>query len=161
MSGMIRDVENNDLAAVLALNEASVPHVNAVPMAQMEKFRREAAYFRVALVEGDLAACLIGLTPEADYGSLNFRWFQARYEDFAYIDRVAVAEDARRLGLGSALYADFERHFAGRVPRLACEVNLRPPNAVSMAFHLRHGFEQVAEQEVDGKSVAMMVKELP
>lgn len=157
---MIRDVQSGDLEAVLALNEASVPHVNSVPMAQMEQFRREAAYFRVALVDGAVAAYLVGLTPDADYGSLNFRWFKARYGDFAYVDRVAVAEHARRLRLGSALYEDFERHFAGRVPRLACEVNLRPPNEVSMAFHRRHGFEQVGEQAVDGKIVAMMVKQL-
>ncbi len=158
---MIRDVQSDDLEAVLALNEASVPHVNSVPMAQFEKFRREAAYFRVALVDGAVAAYLVGLTPEADYASLNFRWFKARYDDFAYVDRVAVAEGARRLGLGSALYGDFERYFRGRRPRLACEVNLEPPNEVSMAFHRRHGFARVGEQPVDGKIVAMMVKELP
>ncbi len=157
---MIRDVERGDLETVLALNEAAVPHVNSVPMAQMEKFRREAAYFRVALVDGGVAAYLVGLTPDADYGSLNFRWFKARYADFAYVDRVAVAEEARRLGLGSALYEDFEQHFTGRAARLACEVNLRPPNEVSMAFHRRHGFVQVGEQPVDGKTVAMLVKEL-
>lgn len=157
---MIRDVASGDLEAVLALNEASVPHVNSVPMAQMEKFRREAAYFRVALVDGTVAAYLVGLTPDADYGSLNFQWFKARYDDFAYVDRVAVAAAARRLGLGSALYEDFEKHFTGRAPRLACEVNLRPPNEVSMAFHRRHGFVQVGEQPVDGKIVAMMAKEL-
>lgn len=157
---MIRDVERGDLATVLALNEASVPHVNAVPMAQIEKFWREAAYFRVALVDGAVGAYLVGLTPEADYQSLNFQWFKARYEDFAYVDRIAVAETARRLGLGSALYGDFERHFIGKAPRLACEVNLRPPNEPSMAFHRRHGFVQVGEQEVEGKTVAMLIKEL-
>lgn len=156
----IRDVETADLEAVLALNEAAVPHVNSVPMAQMEKFRREAAYFRVALADGTVAGYLVGLTPDADYESLNFRWFKQRYDDFGYVDRVAVADHARRLGLGSALYADFERHFTGRAPRLACEVNLKPPNEPSMRFHRRHGFVQVGEQPVDGKIVAMLVKEL-
>lgn len=157
---MVRDVQSGDLEAVLALNEASVPHVNSVPMAQMEKFWREAAYFRVAVADEAVAAYLVGLTPDADYASLNFRWFKARYDDFAYVDRVAVAEHARRLGLGSALYDDFEKHFTGRAPRLACEVNLWPRNDVSMAFHRRQGFVQVGEQPVDGKIVAMMVKEL-
>ena len=157
---MIRDVKEQDLEAVLALNEAAVPHVNSIPMAQLETFRQEAAYFRVALVDGAVAACLVGLTPDADYGSLNFQWFKARYDDFAYVDRIAVAEYARRLGLGSALYADFEGRFTGRVPRLACEVNLEPPNEVSMAFHRRHGFVQVGTQPADGKIVALLVKEL-
>lgn len=163
MAGMgieIRDVAAGDMEAVLALNEASVPHVNSVPMSQMQKFHAEAAYFRVSLVGGALAGYLVGLTPDADYGSLNFRWFQRNYDDFAYVDRVAVAGHARRLGIGSALYDDFERHFTGRAPRLACEVNLRPPNEPSMTFHRRHGFVQVGSQEVDGKVVAMLVKEL-
>ena len=47
-----------------------------------------------------------------------------------------------------------------RVPRLACEVNLEPPNEPSMRFHERHGFARVGEQPVDGKIVAMLVKEL-
>ncbi|HZD53125.1 MAG TPA: GNAT family N-acetyltransferase [Woeseiaceae bacterium] len=156
----IRDIEAGDLEGVLALNQAAVPHVNSVPIAQIETFLREAAYFRVALVDGVLSGFLVGLTPDADYGSPNFRWFRQRYDAFGYIDRVAVAETARRDGLGSALYQDFERRFAGHVPRLACEVNLRPPNEPSMRFHRRHGFVQVGEQAADGKVVAMMIKHL-
>ncbi len=156
----IRDARAADLDAVLALNEAVVPAVNSVPMAQMEKFLREADYFRVALAGGDLAGYLIGLTPDADYHSPNFLWFRRRYDAFGYVDRVAVAAFARRLGVGTALYRDFERHFRGRAPRLACEVNLEPPNEPSMRFHERFGFVKVGEQPVDGKVVAMLVKEL-
>lgn len=160
MTVEIRDVAPGDLETVLTLNEAAVPHVNSIAMAQMKHFLDRAAYFRVALVDGAVAAYLVGLTPDADYQSLNFRWFRKRYDKFAYVDRIAVAGHARRLGLGSALYDDFERHFTGRAARLACEVNLKPPNEASMAFHRRHGFVQVGSQEVDGKVVAMLVKEL-
>ncbi|HEX7062261.1 MAG TPA: GNAT family N-acetyltransferase [Woeseiaceae bacterium] len=156
----IRDVRPEELEAILALNEAAVPHVNSVPLAQLEKFRREAAYFRVAVVGGRIGGFLVGLTPEADYASPNFLWFRRRYAAFGYVDRVAIAEDARRFGLGSRLYADFEGHFRGHVPRLVCEVNLVPPNEPSMRFHERHGFAKVGEQAVDGKIVAMLVKEL-
>lgn len=158
----IRDAVPADLPAVLALNEAAVPHVNSISLEQMADFREHAAYFRVATVDGVIAAFLVGLTPEADYGSPNFRWFCRNYAEFGYIDRVAVAESARRLGLASALYDDFERHFDGRVPMLTCEVNLRPANAASMAFHLRRGFARVGSQEIDNgdKEVAMLVKGL-
>lgn len=155
----IRDVQPDELETVLALNEAAVPHVNSVPLAQLEKFRREAAYFRVAVVGGRIGGFLVGLTPEADYASPNFLWFRRRYDAFGYVDRVAIAEDARRFGLGSRLYADFERHCRG-MPRLVCEVNVVPPNEPSMRFHERHGFVKVGEQPVDGKIVAMLVKEL-
>ncbi|MEX0976376.1 MAG: GNAT family N-acetyltransferase [Woeseia sp.] len=158
----IRDVELDDLQCVLEMNEASVPHVNSVTLAQMQKFLDEAAYFRVAIVDGVPAGFLIGLTPDADYQSLNFRWFCDKYASFAYIDRVAVAATARRRGLAAALYRDFEDSFNSQSPRLVCEVNLRPPNPASMRFHERMGFVRVGSQEIDdgAKEVAMMVKAL-
>lgn len=158
----IRDADSRDLPTVLAINQAAVPHVGSITLERMQRFHDHAAYFRVALADGSLAAFLIGLTPEADYDSPNFLWFRRSYAEFAYIDRVAVADGARRLGLGSALYGDFEQFFAGRMPRLACEVNLRPPNEPSMDFHRRHGFVQIGSQEIEGgaKEVAMLVKEL-
>lgn len=161
----IREVASAELDAVLQMNEKAVPHVNSLGIAEMRDLRDQAAYFRVAAAgdSGSPAAFLIGLTPDARYGSPNFLWFCRNYPSFAYIDRVAVAEQARRHGLASALYSDFERYFAARFPLLACEVNLRPTNPASMNFHLRHGFRQVGSQVIDQgeKEVAMMVKSLP
>jgi uncharacterized protein len=160
----IREVAPGELDAVLEMNEKAVPHVNSLQMEEMLELRNQSAYFRVAAAGGSGApeAFLIGLTPDARYGSPNFLWFCRNYPSFAYIDRVAVAEDARRHGLASALYDDFERHFRARFPMLACEVNLRPSNPASMEFHLRQGFRQVGSQVIDqgAKEVAMMVKAL-
>lgn len=162
MATGIRDVRTDELQRVLELNEAAVPHVNSIDLARMQRFRGEAAYFRVAVVDERLSAFLIGLTPDADYDSPNFRWFCASYADFAYIDRVAVAAEARRRGLAAALYRDFEATVGVSGSRLACEVNLRPANDASMRFHRRMGFHQVGSQVIDGgdKEVAMLVKEL-
>ena len=161
----IREVAPEELDVVLRMNEMAVPHVNSLAMEEMRDLRNQAAYFRVATTgdPGSLDAFLIGLTPDAKYDSPNFLWFCRNYPSFAYIDRIAVAERARRHGLASALYEDFERHFSGRFPMLACEVNLRPSNPASMKFHLRHGFRQVGAQVIDNgaKEVAMMVKVLP
>jgi uncharacterized protein len=161
----IREVAPDELDVVLRMNERAVPHVNSLGMQEMRALRSEAAYFRVATRgdSGSLDGFLIGLTPEARYGSPNFLWFCRHFPSFAYIDRIAVAEHARRHGLATALYDDLERHFSGRFPMLACEVNLRPSNPASMKFHLRHGFRQVGTQLIDAgaKEVAMMVKTLP
>jgi len=160
----IREVAPGELDAVLAINEASVPHVNSLGLAELRDLHEQAAYFRVVARcdTGIVSAFLIGLTPEAHYGSPNFLWFRRKYPSFAYIDRVAVAENARRHGLASALYGDFEAYFSDRFPMLACEVNLRPSNPASMKFHLRHGFRQAGSQVIDegAKEVAMLVKTL-
>lgn len=72
-------------------------------------------------------------------------------------------ENRPRRGVASALYDDIER----RAPllaasRLACEVNGRPCNEVSMVFHERRGFGEVRRQDTDGgtQRVCLMIKPL-
>ena len=162
MTFNIRDVSSSDLDAALMLNESAVPAVNSIDMEQMRWFADRAAYFRIAMSDVDLVAFLIGLRPATEYASPNYRWFCDHYDDFAYIDRVAVATIARRHGLASRLYDDFVKSLPGDVSVLACEVNINPPNEPSMRFHSRYGFNRVGSQEIDGgsKKVVLMVKDL-
>lgn len=157
----LRRVEDDDLEAVLRLNEASVPAVGSVGLERLRWFADHAAYFKVATCNGHFAGFLIGMRPGTDYASPNYRWFCDAYEDFGYIDRIAVASDARRLGLASRLYRDFETSLPPGVAVLTCEVNILPPNESSMRFHENHGFRQVGTQMLDDgdKQVAMLAKE--
>ena len=162
MEYRLRDVREADLEAVLRLNESEVPHVGSVDREKMRWFAAHAAYFRVAERGGTIGAYLVGLRPGTTYASPNYRWFCDRYADFAYVDRVAVAEFARRQRLASRLYADFAATVSGSAPVMTCEVNIRPPNETSLRFHRELGFEQVGSLESDGgnKAVALLVKRL-
>ncbi len=158
----LRDAEARDLDATLVLNEAVVPAVNSLDPDRMRWFFRTADYCRVVNRGGELLGFMIGFFEGSDYASDNYRWFSARYERFAYVDRVAVSDSARRLGVASALYADFVTTIGESRALMTCEVNLRPPNPGSLAFHERLGFRQVATQTLDGgsKEVALMVRNL-
>jgi predicted GNAT superfamily acetyltransferase len=158
----VEDVSVSDLDEVLALNETSVPHVNSLTLRELQWFLGHAPYFRLIRHEGRIAGFLIGLGPGLDYASPNYRYFCARHEMFGYIDRVAVAPESQRLGIASRLYEDYAATLRGFAPVLTCEVNLRPPNAGSLAYHENHGFVQVASQETEGgsKEVALMEKRL-
>ncbi len=152
-----------DLEMVLAINESVVPHVNRIDLTDMQDFLAKAAYFRVARDEDkQVLAFLIGLDPGTEYDSPNFRWFCDHYENFAYVDRIAVAASARRQGIAEALYEDFAAVALGWTQRLGCEVNLRPANPGSLAFHHRLGFTQVGTQETNNgtKKVALLLKEI-
>jgi predicted GNAT superfamily acetyltransferase len=159
---LIEDVSQNDLAEILALNESEVPHVGRVDIERMHWFAENATYFRVARVDQQLGAFLIGLRPGTRYQSVNYRWFCDRYDDFAYVDRVAVAAAGRRLGLASSLYDDFAAAMPATVTVMTCEVNLLPPNEGSMTFHTRLGFREVGTLSSDdgSKKVALLLKNL-
>lgn len=162
MEFVIADVLATDLDTVLKLNESEVPQLGRVDIEQMHWFAENAPYFRVARCGGLLAAFLVGLRPGTTYKSLNYLWFCDRYDEFAYIDRVAVAAEFRRNGLASRLYDDFADSVPAEVGVLTCEVNIRPPNDESMRFHRRLGFAQVGTQATENgtKEVALLAKTL-
>lgn len=161
MSMDILTIEHNEFDSVLALNAASVPNVNLISREELQWFVDNAAFARVAKIDDRLAGFLIGLRPGTAYQSPNYRWFCDNYENFAYIDRIAVSEWARRKGVAQTLYDLFARSQPD-APVLTCEVNLRPPNVGSMLFHEQFGFRQVGIQETNNgeKEVALMEKSL-
>src|SRR3546814_5512987 len=88
----------------------------------------------VAEVDGAIVGFAICLGPGAAYASDNYRWFTERYDDFVYLDRIAVDSSARRAGVGGALYDALDALApARRVPAL-CEGNPLPRNDPSPAF---------------------------
>jgi len=158
----LHDVSATHLSEIWRLNEAAVPNVNSISREVFGRFAREAAYFKVALTNGRVAGFLVGLAFDAAYDSPNFLWFRDRYDAFIYVDRIVVAHDARRRGVGAALYRDIISFTTSQAPVLTCEVNLRPPNEGSLAFHRAFGFEPVGEQETEGgaKRVALLAKSM-
>jgi predicted GNAT superfamily acetyltransferase len=86
---------------------------------------------------------------DADYDSPNFLWFRSRYPRFLYVDRIVVASSARGRGCARTLYRDlFEHAVKARHERVVCEVNSRPPNPASDAFHAALGFVEVGAASV-------------
>lgn len=162
MKYLIRNATASDLDTVLTLNESVVPHVNSIALADMQDFLAMAVYFRVACDTDDqIVAFLIGLGPGIEYQSLNYRWFYNHYEHFAYVDRIAVAPAARRQRIAEVMYEDFAHCTRDWAKYMCCEVNLRPENPGSLAFHHRLGFVQIDTLESDNgaKMVALLLKE--
>ena len=163
MALAIRDVSEHDLDAVLALNNAAGRSIIALDAVQLRYFFERADYFRVAEIDGHLAGFLIALREGSDYQSPNYRWFAERYPQFAYIDRIVIANAYRRHGLGRIFYCDVTSYAEVRVPLLACEVFLEPRDDVVVLFHGTYGFQEVGQQRMGskGRQVSLLAKELP
>jgi predicted GNAT superfamily acetyltransferase len=159
----IRPVTDDDLDRVLEINQANVPEVGPIDAQRLRFLIDESTLSLVVDVDGEPAGFCVVLPLGSHYASVNYRWFVERYDDVAYLDRVAFHAAFRRRGLGSALYADVERRLASLdgVGALALEVNVDPPNPGSLAFHASHGFVEVGRQDTPyGITVAMMRKPL-
>ena len=163
MSAVVaRDGTAADASAVLALNNTSIPHVNALDAATLAQLIAMQAVYLVAEDADGVLGFVLCIASGGSYWSENYRWFAARYGTFCYLDRVAVHARAQRRGVGRLLYAEVERRCRGRWPRIALEVNLRPPNPGSAAFHAALGYVAVGVREyADGaNAVQMYLKEL-
>ncbi len=175
---VIRSYRPDDLAAVHAINQAEVPAVGEVTAEALAQIASQSCVALTAEVTGgddddDAAAgeapVIAGFTfvlpPRVDYGSPNYAWFGERYDEFIYLDRVAVAPKFQRRGIGRLIYEEVQRRGAEEWPTarvLALEVNLAPRNDSSLAFHRSLGFVEVGQREgSDSKVVSMLIKPLP
>jgi len=163
MALAIRDVREQDLNAVLALNNAAGRSILALDTAQLRFFYETAEHFRVAEIDDHLAGFLIALREGSTYSSPNYRWFVDHYPQFVYIDRIVIANAYRRHGLGRVFYCDVHSYAEVRVPLLACEVFLEPRDDVVVLFHGTYGFQEVNQQRMgkDGPKVSLLARDLP
>ena len=156
---VIRAATPDDQPVVHAMNDAAVPHVNALTDEQFAWLASNADYYRVAEQDGAVVGFVMAIRHGTTYWSKNYAWFSGRYPAFLYLDRVVIAPPARRTGVGRALYADLVAFAAGSWPRVTLEVNIDPPNPGSMAFHETMGFRRVGSRADASGAVAMY--ELP
>ena len=150
---------------VLALNNANIPAVSELTEEEF-RFDLEHCLYPLMITDADsdeLLAFCVTFGPGAPYQSSNYEWFSKRYENFVYLDRIAMASNHQNQGLGAALYEALEeKMIADQLTTvLACEVNLQPANPGSMRFHHRLGFEEVGQHEPKpGFIVSMLIKDV-
>jgi predicted GNAT superfamily acetyltransferase len=158
---MPRPFQPSDLDALLAINNANAPAVNALSAGELGHLLAISTWTRVVDDEAGPAGFLLGLHgPGLPYPSENYRWFSEKYDDFLYVDRVAVSLRAQGQGIGSRLYHAFIDHARTLGLDTVCaEVNLRPANPGSVRFHERFGFTPLGEQETKEDSVRVRLFE--
>ena len=161
----LRVDDDAELAAVLKLNNDAVPAVNSLTADRLRDLGTMAQHADVVVDESDTLLGLVVVLPRgAAYASPLYRWFSERYPSYLYLDRIVVDPAVRRRGVGAFVYDRMEER-ARPDGRLVCEVNLRPPNPGSVAFHSARGYVEVGRAVVPGegatdKECQMLVKEL-
>ena len=152
-----------DLPHIHNLNQGALPTVSSITIYDMSQFLEMADYFRVIKVKNNIVGFLIALTSGKDYHSPNYKWFEKKYSQFIYVDRIVIDPSFQTRGLGRAFYDDLKIFSQRYTPIITCEVNLKPKNEGSLLFHKKYGFEQVGTQKTERrkKEVSLMVYKIP
>ena len=149
-----------DAGSVLRLNADSVWALSPLDAVGLQQQRTDAALTLVCELEGQVAAFAIAYTPGAPYASVNYAWHAARFENFVYLDRIAVDPAFRRRGIAGAIYDVVEKSAAVH-GRLVCEVYSDPPNVGSLAFHASRGYREIGWlRQPNGHETVMLEKPL-
>ncbi len=140
VTAQLRPLRPDDADAVLAINEAVVHKLAPMDHPEYLWFLEVATCAWAAEVDGEVAGFVLVLEPGHAYDSRNYRWFSERYDDFLYLDRVAIHHDHRRQGVGGVIYDGVEALAAAQGRPVLLEVNVEPPNHASLAFHQSRGY---------------------
>jgi predicted GNAT superfamily acetyltransferase len=157
---VIRPLVASDIEKVTALNNDAYPAVPVATVEEMAEFVETFDWCMVAELDSDVVGFVMAVEPGKDYDSENYRFFESRGLPHFYIDRVVLGEGARGKGLGKRLYGElFDEARRRGYQRITCEVNLKPENPVSLAFHNTMGFVGVGVQDTKGGEVTVQLLE--
>ena len=149
----------NDVPMMWEINEQGLPGTGQVAQEEMTTLLELSEVSLGAYQDGKLAGFVLCLLPNTESGSLNYAWFNQRYDQFIYVDRIAVAKDSRNSGIGTLLYQQVFDYATQHGIPVTAEVSLKPANEGSDRFHLRHGFVTVGELDHGDKAVTMYIKD--
>lgn len=150
-STTLRPIRQHDFDTILELNQNALEGVGQLDHEGLALLVKQADQALVCEDDGDVAGFVITLPPGSVYDSSRYDWFEARFDDYVYLDRIVVSLEHRRKGIASRLYDAVE----GDLP-VALEVY--DTNEPSLEFHRRRGYLEVGELEHAGKTNLMMVR---
>ena len=86
----VRPSTVNELPRILELNKAAVPAVNLLNTQEGRNLFSQAEYFQCLWLDQEVIGFVIALVPGATYESPNYSWFEWRYNQFLYVDRIVI-----------------------------------------------------------------------
>ena len=150
-------IENSALRAMWLINQANIPEVGDIPtIEEFNSLVKMSSHVIVVKNDEVTAGFIILMREKEDYHSLNYKFFTANYDQFLYVDRVAIKDTFRRQGLGKMIYDKVFKLATENNIDVCCEVNTLPRNDASLAFHAEFGFQEVGIKDYDDHSVVYL-----
>ena len=145
----LEDLKNcieSELKEVYVLNQSLTPKLGALKDIQhLKRLINMSECSKGLKMRGKIAAFMICFREDSEYESKNYLYFNRKYKEFLYVDRIGVSKDLENNGLGSILYKYIIENF-GENMKICAEINTKPMNKESILFHEKHDFKRILEK---------------
>ena len=139
------------------INQENIPEVGDVSNLEDFQLLVDLSEFILAFKDNNRVIGFILLMREGNkYHSENYKYMSSRFDKFLYIDRIAIQKNYRRRGLGEKIYSEVISKSKKLNLDVLCEVNTRPRNDPSIAFHKKMGFEEIGTNDFEKNSVVYL-----
>ena len=139
------------------INQENVPELGG--LSELEDFWARVNWSEVIFVykyEDVIKAFVLCMREGQTYNSPNYEYISNRFNKFLYVDRIAVQEQFRRKGIAEKIYTKVIDKGKENDLDILCEVNTKPSNKTSMAFHNKMGFEEIGTNDFEKNSVVYL-----
>ena len=157
---LIELITTDKIEKLVILNNKFVPEVNRLKPSDLRYIVTQAKYGLYLTVDGDVAGFILAFEPGATYQSQNYQWFEQRYSEYLYIDRIVIDKKYQSRGYGQLLYNRLKTMNKSNICRFTCEINIKPKNPRSLKFHCDYGFNPVGSQLIDDEKKQVLLMEL-
>ena len=154
---LINPLSENEIAEMHIINEENIPEVGS--LAEIEDFKARVNWSENIFVykcEDIIKAFVLCMREGQAYKSPNYEYLSNRFQKFLYVDRIAVQKEFRRKGIAEKIYSTVIDKGKQNNLDILCEVNTRPSNEASMAFHQKMGFEEIGTNDFEKNSVVYL-----
>ena len=145
----LEDLKNcieSELEEIYALNQSLTPKLGALKDIQhLKRLINMSECSKGLKMRGKIAAFMICFREDSEYESKNYLYFNRKYKEFLYVDRIGVSKNLENTGLGSILYKYIIENF-GEDLKICAEINTKPMNKKSIIFHKKHDFKRILEK---------------
>ena len=147
----------NEVEEMHLINQENIPELGDVP--ELEDFKLRVNWSENIFVythEDIIKAFVLCMREGQNYSSPNYQYISSRFQKFLYVDRIAVQEEFRGKGIGEKIYSTVIAKGKENNLDILCEVNTRPLNEPSIAFHQKMGFEEIGTNDFEKNSVVYL-----
>ena len=154
---LTKPLTEQEIKEMYSINQTNSPEVGNIPsIGQFKELTDLTETIYVFKDKEKIIGFILLMREDMIYQSENYKYISSKYDHFLYVDRIAIQSDYRRQGLAEKIYNQVIKDGEKLELDILCEVNTRPKNEISLAFHKKMGFKEIGTQDFQKNSVVYL-----